>query len=166
MQLAKNLNNFSGNFNDKIILDLPLNINPKFSESLRTVLVEQTSDNWLFWFALLEEYSREKQDCLVPKLYKTNEGYKLGSWVENQRAKRTILNKNKISMLENLPNWYWNKFDADWDKGIFELDLYIKEFGDPLPPDKYISKSGFVRAWVRNRRNDFNKGKLSKEKNQ
>ena len=52
--------------------------------------------------------------------------------------------------------------------------LFIKDGGNYVKckncqliysDEDYISKSGFaLGAWVRNRRNDFNKGKLSKEK--
>ncbi|KAJ1462927.1 hypothetical protein M885DRAFT_609962 [Pelagophyceae sp. CCMP2097] len=46
----------------------------------------------------LEAYKADHGDCLVPRLFVTADGYKLGSWVNTRREKR------KGSALNGRPN--------------------------------------------------------------
>ncbi|CAK9026612.1 unnamed protein product, partial [Durusdinium trenchii] len=51
-------------------------------------------ESWERWNDRLRDYKEEYGDVLVPKAYKTPDGYSLGSWVSNQRAAKT---KGKLS---------------------------------------------------------------------
>ena len=70
----------------KIVFDLPTSVNEDFAQSLRAHLVAQTTESWMFWYGLLETFVKEHGHCRVPASYKTDDGYRLGSWVQNQRA--------------------------------------------------------------------------------
>ena len=67
----------------KIVFDLPTSVNEEFAQSLRTHLVEQTTESWMFWFGLLETFGKEHGHCRVPVRYKTDDGYRLGQWVSS-----------------------------------------------------------------------------------
>ena len=70
----------------KIVFDLPTSVNEDFAQSLRAYLVAQTTESWMFWYGLLEAFVKEHGHCRVAQGYKTDDGYRLGAWVANQRA--------------------------------------------------------------------------------
>jgi hypothetical protein len=43
----------------------------------------------------------------VPRKHKTDEGYKLGQWVNNQRTRKAVLERDRIERLEALRGWAW-----------------------------------------------------------
>ena len=65
----------------KIHFDLPASIDKAFGESLRTYLVERTSDTWEYGYGALQGYYGEHGTCLVHHKYSLANGFKLGSWV-------------------------------------------------------------------------------------
>lgn len=95
----------SGVFN-KIDIDIPLGVNKDFVDSFKTCLVENVTDSWEFWFNLMRQYSREFGHCLIPAL-KKYQGYKLGSWVNNQRTNQASLSEIRRAKLNSLEGWSW-----------------------------------------------------------
>ena len=63
----------------KIVFDLPTSVDEEFARSLRTYLVEQTTESWMFWFGLLETFVKENGHCRVPNNYRTDDNYRLGN---------------------------------------------------------------------------------------
>ncbi|CAM3665564.1 DEAD/DEAH box helicase [Polynucleobacter antarcticus] len=74
-----------GAFN-KIVIDLPVSVESSFGDSLRTVLVENMTASWEFYFGLLESYKLANGDCSVPKGFKALNKYNLDKWVSHQRS--------------------------------------------------------------------------------
>lgn len=67
---------------------------------------------WKKGFYYLDQYVEQEGDALVPKTYKTADGYNLGSWVSSQRLKKRILTEDQILKLDSLNGWVWNTLDA------------------------------------------------------
>jgi hypothetical protein len=65
------------------------------------------SDQWEEGYSHLKRFSDRAGHCGVPRNHKTNEGYKLGLWVNNQRARRKTLESDRAQRLEALPRWAW-----------------------------------------------------------
>ena len=82
-----------GSLPEKIVFDLPKSIDKSFSDALKTIVIDKTTDSWEFWYGLFLKYLEEDGEMLIPQsiIYK---GYKLGNWALNQRAK---LKRNEIS---------------------------------------------------------------------
>ncbi|MCH8078517.1 MAG: DEAD/DEAH box helicase family protein [Proteobacteria bacterium] len=69
------ISSFSTN---KIVFDLPRNIDQTFANNLKTILVERTTESWMFWYGLLEKYVNEHGHSRVSQGDKTEDGFALG----------------------------------------------------------------------------------------
>jgi superfamily II DNA or RNA helicase len=65
----------------KIAIDLPLTVDTAFGDSLRTILVEKSTESWNFWYGLLQEYVHREGHASPPHNYLTKSGFQLGGWV-------------------------------------------------------------------------------------
>jgi hypothetical protein len=65
------------------------------------------SGDWEEGFSHLKQFSEREGHCRVPKRFKTNGGYRLGSWITNQRSTRRKMEASRRQRLEALPGWVW-----------------------------------------------------------
>jgi len=154
-------NNSSGR-PDKIIFDLPANIDIRFVSAFNTRLVEATTSSWNFWFGLIEKYAEENRHARVPVSFKTAEGFKLGAWCHSQRNKRDELSKERVARLESLPGWVWSQFAAQWEEGYAQLQVFAEQEGHARPPQGFKTVEGLsLGTWVGTQR--ANRDQLSVE---
>ena len=137
----------------KIVFDLPTSVNEDFAQSLRTHLVAQTTELWMFWYGLLETFVKEHKHCLVPGLYKTDDGYRLGMWIGHQRRNKDSMEADRSKRLELLPGWSWDVYSDDWEEGFSYLKQYSDREGHCRAPQLYKTNDGYrLGQWVASRR--------------
>ena len=63
-----------------------------------------------------------------PLHYVTPDGFKLGSWVSDQRKNKSknLLSQDRIERLEALPGWSWDPFTEQWEEAFGQLQSYVK----------------------------------------
>jgi superfamily II DNA or RNA helicase len=133
----------------KIVFDLPTSVNEEFARSLRTHLVEQTTESWMFWLGLSEVFAKEHGHCRVPDKYKTGEGYGLGSWVSNQRIRKDRLDSGRRQRLEALPGWSWDLLAERWEEGLSQLKQFADREGHCRVSQDHKTDEGFrLGSWV------------------
>src|SRR5262249_14277797 len=111
---AKTKRSVGANDLTKIVFDLPTSVSEEFAQSLRAYLVAQTTESWMFWYGLLKAFVKEHGHCRVPQGYKTNDGYRLGGWVREQRANKDTMGLDRRQRLEALPGWSWDAWLDKW----------------------------------------------------
>jgi hypothetical protein len=139
----------------KIVFDLSTSVNEDFAQSLRAHLVEETTESWMFWYGLLETFVNEREHCRVPRLYKTNDGWRLGSWVGNQRSTKDKMDLDRRQRLEALPGWSWDVFSDRWEAGFSCLKQFSDREGHCRVPNTYKIDDGYrLGAWVAEQRSN------------
>jgi superfamily II DNA or RNA helicase len=123
----------------------------KFAESIRTRLVENTTEPWMFMYGLLQAYVKKHGDCLVSQRFKTK-GYQLGFWVSNQRARKDTLDPEQRQLLESLPGWTWRSWEDKWKAGFSYLEKFIQQHEHSRVPQTYKIDGYLLGQWVSNQR--------------
>jgi pimeloyl-ACP methyl ester carboxylesterase len=91
-----------GQLPGKLVIEMPVSVGDEFVRALETRIVEATTASWEFWFGLLVAYKEARGDTNVPAIDETEAGFRLGSWVGNQREfyKQGTLSADRIARLD------------------------------------------------------------------
>lgn len=130
----------------KLIIDLPATMPPHFIDAFETKLIETTTASWDFLYGLLIEYQKEFGNCLVHNGYRIN-GFRLGSWVSNQRHLKNSLPRDRLEKLNALA-FVWDAFEQAWDEAFQYLCNYKKLNGDCLVPQREVFEGFALGTWV------------------
>ena len=94
------------------------------------------TEQWEEAFEQLQSYVKQHGNASVPSNYVTPDGFKLGSWVSNQRKNKSknLLSQDRIERLEALPGWSWDPFTEQWEEAFGQLQSYVKLHGNAKVP--------------------------------
>ena len=103
----------------KIVFDLPTSVNEDFAQSLRTYLVAQTTESWMFWYGLLKDFAR--RTWALPSSFRLQDRRRLsarsvGSVNKEQTKDRWIPDRRQ--RLEALPGWSWDVLSDQHGKRV------------------------------------------------
>ncbi len=149
----------------KLKLDLPVAVGERFVRAFDTRLLTEATDRWEFWLGLLEQYVGLHGDADVAQSYETD-GYKLGVWVNGQRAKRRdgSLEPDRIRLLEALPGWAWDARASRWERGFAHLVGFANDHGHTRVPVGYMANDFKLRVWVGTQRGAYRRGVIPSDR--
>lgn len=125
---------------------------------------------WDHWHELTMKYKNKFGDVNVPANCITEEGYKLGKWLCDQRNKykKGKLSTDRINILKKI-GFKWEiqekQRQEQFEKGFQETLDYKDKIGNPNVPSDYITENGYrLGRWQGHQRDNYRKGELSSEK--
>jgi Helicase associated domain len=111
------------------------------------------SDQWEKGFTHLKQFSDRVGHCRVPQGFKTEDGYRLGSWVRNQRNDKDTMDPDHRQRLEALPGWSWDARTDRWEEGFSYLETFSEREGHCRVLQRFKTDDGYrLGLWVRNQR--------------
>lgn len=123
---------------------------------------------WDMYYASAKQYYQENGNLEVPARYITEEGYALGSWLNNQKAirKGTIvgkLTKDQIQKLDDI-GMIWDSLDYFWEQNFKLAKEYYLTYGNLDIPTNYKSKDGkHLGNWILRQRQLYKSNSLTDE---
>jgi len=133
-------------FKEKIEVIGPLIGLNELTNSIYVEVVDRLGESWDEWIGRLVHYRNIEGHSRVPALFAAN-GYRLGSWVNSQRQKKSKLSDNQIIRLNQL-DFVWDPFDADWESGFNALEKYRKRVGNCRVSQDYSEHDYRLGSWV------------------
>ncbi len=123
---------------------------------------------WDMYYASAKQYYKENGNLEVPARYITEEGYALGSWLNNQKAirKGTIvgkLTKDQIQKLDDI-GMIWDSLDYFWEQNFKLAKEYYLTYGNLDIPTNYKSTDGkHLGNWILRQRQLYKSNSLTDE---
>jgi hypothetical protein len=112
---------------------------------------------WYESFDRIKELSND--DAQYPK---RGGKFDIGAWVAFQRMSyfANDLPKEKIELLESLPNWTWDPIGERWNYRYAELLALSDQTGSSRIPNHLFSNYSELNSWITQQRKKFKSGKL------
>jgi superfamily II DNA or RNA helicase len=118
-------------------------------EALPDWIWDTLSAKWEKGFGYLKGFVERVGDAKVPKEHKTSDGYPLGAWVRTQRVKKDGMSSERRARLEALPDWSWNTFLDQWEKGFGYLTQFVDRERNAKVLWSYAAPDGYpLGQWV------------------
>lgn len=123
---------------------------------------------WDMYYASAKQYYKENGNLEIPARYISEEGYALGSWLNNQKAirKGTIvgkLTKDQIQKLDDI-GMIWDSLDYFWKRNFKLAKEYYLTYGNLDIPTNYKSTDGkHLGNWILRQRQLYKSNSLTDE---
>ncbi len=120
---------------------------------------------WQEGLAKLRQFVEREGHASVPQLHREG-GFKLGSWVSDQRRGRRTgrLSEERRRMLEAIAGWDWEPLEAAWQEGLAKLRQFVEREGHASVPQRHTEGGLKLGAWVQSQRHMWRTGRLSEER--
>ena len=123
---------------------------------------------WDMYYASAKQYYKENGNLEVRARYITEEGYALGSWLNNQKAirKGTIVGKLTEDQIQKLDSigMIWDSLDYFWEQNFKLAKEYYLTYGNLDIPTNYKSKDGkHLGNWILRQRQLYKSNSLTDE---
>ena len=138
----------------------------KQAELMKDLGIEKNTDPWQIGYIHARQYYKEHKSLLVEHSYCSNDGFKLGVWIANQRSrkKNNQLKAEQISLLNDI-DMVWDQNEYKWTQSYKELKNYKEKYGNTKIPKGYMGASGNdIYFWLQEQKKKYTNGKLEKDR--
>lgn len=123
--------------------------------------------DWEQWLSFAAEYYSTYGNLLVERNYISVGGYRLGRWIERQRAMyngvlSSTLGEERIAALEAVGMVWKLEYRNQWACWMEQVQIYKEEHGDLCVPKNYEVGIFRLGNWIAEQRKKYSKGLLTK----
>jgi superfamily II DNA or RNA helicase len=122
----------------------------KLRRSIGIEIVDQLGMSWDHWYGLLQKFHKREGHSRVA-LRREEDGFRLGSWVNNQRSRKDILTPDQFQRLNSL-GFSWDPIGEQWELGFVALKKFHKRNGHCFVAARYQVDGLNLGNWVVNQR--------------
>ena len=111
------------------------------------ISVAEKNERWARNYNYAKNYYITYGDLRVPQKYETEDGFRLGSWINTIRQIRkgkinySKITDEQIKMLDNI-GMVWDASNNNWEGCYKSARNYYQKYGNLLVPQKYIDENG------------------------
>ncbi len=135
-------------------------------EALRGWTWNVIDEQWEEGFSHLEKFVTSQGHCIFQLKYVTEDGFRLGSWLNKQRSRKNSMSLDRRLRLEALQGWTWNVIDEQWEEGFSHLEKFVTSNGHCNIRQSYATEEGFLLGrWVskqRSKKNELSDERITK----
>ena len=123
-------------------------------------------EQWEDGYRKAMEYTDSRGSAAIPADFITEDGFKLGSWVGNQRARfaNGMLEADQVQRLDALTGWSWNPHEDQWDEFYRRFADHVARNGTSRIRPPLVIDGYNVWAWVNRQRNAYAKSRMPPER--
>ena len=107
---------------------------------------------WEEGFRFLEIFRQREGHCLVSTSHR-EQGFRLGTWVSNQRTHQKTLLPERRERLVAL-GFVWDSLAALWEEGFRFLEIFRQQEGHCRVPQRHREQGFRLGSWVKHQRDD------------
>lgn len=110
---------------------------------------------WEKSFEYLVEFVKSEKHALVPRNYKTKDGFNLGNWVAYQKIQKDKMPSVRKKQFEMLKGWRWDTTSNQWEEGFNYLKAFYKREKHASVPSQFKTQDGFnLGNWCNTQRSN------------
>ena len=150
MYLGRSVKPSVSNFGNKFEVLDPFISQNLLEDSISIEVPKRLGSSWHEWFGRLQGYAKKYGTTNVASDYISGNGFKIGSWVQQQRQNQSNLTTDKRNLLESLEGWTWNAHESNWLESYLMLKRFSIEHKNCNLPTGWIDpKSKFrLYSWM------------------
>lgn len=150
-------------FGNKVLFDIPEGIPDQFMESLKTMVVVNTTDSWNERYGELVEFYEKKGHSKV----RPSDGKSFHIWTTKQRGdwRDGTLSKERIQLLDEI-EFIWDLQEGLWQKNFSKLVKQLEKYpsGSTKRAEVMSHRETHIGRWCGTQRTLFVKGELLKHR--
>lgn len=109
---------------------------------------EKSQQSWDRYYTAAKKFYEREGHLAVPVKYVTEDGIRLGTWLQKKASEREQLSGDKVQALEKIGMLWGGKYDAKWDEKFRLAEQYYREHGNLEVPKEYTVQGVKLGRWV------------------
>ncbi len=109
---------------------------------------EKPQQSWNRYYGAAKAFYKREGHLDVPAKYVTEDGLRLGAWIQNKTTNRNSLSEEQIQALEDIGMNWGGRYDARWNEKFQLAEQYYQEHGNLEVPKEYTVQGVRLGRWV------------------